>query len=193
MKDTIYFMILIVVLFAGRSSFANEENRIFNSLPDDKFSVWVPENWSEKNYPATGGRTYAFWNDMGNAITITVKKPNSFKSLLGMISKNEVSKDQLLELEQYMRQEAPAKLDLRLGIETIASQKAFSQNHITRQETFGVIYYLNSIRLYFLYKGMMYDISFSASVASNKKAARSNMENSINQFFKPILLTFFLY
>ena len=189
----IFLIIFFSILFFKSSSFANEQIKIINSLPEDKFSIGIPGNWQEKRYPSSTGRIYAFWDNIGNAITITVKIPNSFTELLNKISNNQISHKQLKQIETQFCHEAPSKIDLEISIKKIANKKTFSQNFIIKQETLDTIYYISTTTFDFLHEGRQYQIGISSTPAVDKNNAKINFKNSFRKYFKPILITLFIY
>lgn len=111
------------------------------SKQGDAFAIGIPKHWNEKVYPSEKGTTYAYWDDIGNAITITVREPNSFKSVLTMIKNDQLDEKQLEELEELFKRDAPLKRRIKIGIEVLSNQKSMVQSYVYRQETAGFIYF----------------------------------------------------
>ena len=181
---------VILSLFFAISGNANAfQLDVKVSNPADRFTIGIPTTWKEKIYPTETGTSYAYWDGVGNAITITVKKTNSFKELLKMISNNKVSKSQLLELENYFQQEAPEKLYLSLSLETIANHRALVQTYILSHEALEQ-HILIKTRSYDLIKGeKQYQVSFSPPPQKNKKLADYMFDYTYEMFFHDILAT----
>lgn len=159
------------------------------SNPGDRFTIGIPTTWKEKIYLAETGTSYAYWDGVGNAITITVKKTNSFKELLKMISNNQVNKSQLLELEKYFQQEAPEKLYLSLSLETIASHRAMVQTYTLSHDSLER-HVLIKTRSYDFIKGdKQYQVSFSPPPQKNKELADYMFDYTYEMFFHDLLAT----
>jgi len=187
----------VFLLFISNSAAIYAESDIsqfqtFSSSPEDRFAISVPLGWNSKIIPSLRGKTYAFWDGTGNALAIDVGIPNSFKKLLNAIAENKISKTELLEIQQQVRNETPLKLDLLLSISTIANKKALTQIYTYRQETLVTVAFLKAVQHDFLHEGKQYSISYSSPPAFTTEAAKATFETSLQRYFKPILVTFFV-
>ena len=163
------------------------------SKPEDKFSIGIPKNWNEKIYPTEKGTTYAYWDDIGNAITIVVREPNSFKRVLTMIKNDQLTEKQVNELEEFIKRNAPLKRQIKVGVEVISNQKALFQSYIHRQETAGHVYFIKGKEYSFIKNNMQYKISFSPAPVKTEDAAKIKFDETYKLIFYPILITFFVF
>ena len=163
------------------------------SKPGDKFSIGIPKHWNEKIYPTEKGTTYAYWDDIGNAITITVREPNSFRLMLTMVKNDQLNEKQLNELEEFFKRNAPLKRRIKVGVEVLSNQKALFQSYVYRQETAGFVYYIKTKAYDFIKNNKQYKISFSPAPAKTEDAAEIKFGESYKVIFYPILVTFFVF
>lgn len=188
---------LFLLLFSNSVAFSAESGisqlQPLPSDPEDRFAIGVPLGWNSRITASSRGRLYAFWDGTGNALTIDVGTPNSFEQLLTSISENKVSKTKLLEMQRVFRREAPLKLNVILSVSTIANKRTFTQSYIYRHETLGAVGFVSNISHDFLHKGKQYSISYSSPPASTGEAAESIFEISFQRYFKPMLVSFFVY
>lgn len=163
------------------------------SKQGDAFAIGIPKHWNEKVYPSEKGTTYAYWDDIGNAITITVREPNSFKSVLTMIKNDQLDEKQLEELEELFKRDAPLKRRIKIGIEVLSNQKSMVQSYVYRQETAGFIYFTKTKMYNFIKNNKQYQVSFSPAPTKTEDAAEIRFVESYKDIFYPILVTFFIY
>ena len=192
---TVAFAVLLLLFSNSAALYAESgisQFQPFPSEPEDKFTIGVPLGWNSRITPSSRGKLYAFWDGTGNALTINVGIPNSFEQMLNSIAENTISKAQLSEMQRVFRKEAPLKLDMKLSINTIANKKAFTQSYIYRHETLGAIGFLRHVGHDFLHGGKQYSISYSSPPASTREAAVATFETSLQRYFKPMLISFFL-
>lgn len=164
----------------------------FVSKAEDRFVIGVPLSWKKRINSIDGGNSYMFWDEFGNAFSISVHCPNSFKRLLEDISKNKVSKHQLTELQKKFAKQAPLKMDIRISINTIANRKSLTQNYIYKHQTINIKYYMKNITYDLLYNERQYSISFSARPGATKDEALQNFRVAEKKYFTPMLVSFFL-
>lgn len=166
--------------------------QVFTSQPEDKFIIAVYNNWESKIMSSSGGKTYVFWDNVGNAISINVKIPKDFEKLLNSIAEDKISKKELSKIQNVFRMQAPLKEDLSLDISIVSNKKTLTQIYLYRQETLDTVYFIKNISHDFLHSGQQYTISYSSSPAPTKEAAKKNFEESFQRYFKPMLITFFI-
>ena len=191
MKQLIFILAPLIMLSTSMG-YAESPLDVKTSNPADGFIIGIPKHWNEKVYPTEKGTTYAYWDNIGNALTITVREPNSFKKVLTMINDNKFNIKQLKMLENNFKQDAPLKQKLTLSIETISNQKSLAQSYLYRHETAGLIWFSRNKQFEFIKNGKQYQISFSPSPSKTEEAAEIMFNNSYRNIFYPILITFFL-
>jgi len=181
------FIILLSSVIYAESIFD-----VKTSKPGDGFAIGIPKHWNEKVYPSEKGTSYAYWDDIGNAITITVHEPNSFERVLAMIKNDQLNEKQLKELEKLFKREAPLKRRVKVGIEVLSNQKALVQSYVYRHETTGFIYFIKTKTFNFIKNNKQYQVSFSPTPSKTEAAAEIRFNKSYRNIFYPILVTFFL-
>lgn len=186
------FLIVLIIVCAN-VALAGEKLTNRNSKPNDYFSIGIPSNWNDKIYPSEGGTSYAFYDNKGNAIVITVRTPNSLVGLLKSIERNEISRDKLNDMENNFQKKIPLKRNIKLGIETLSNRHSFVQSYTVRQETLGNVSFMKAATYDFLHRNMQYQVALSAGPSATEEGAIITFNNSWAQYFKPILLTLFLY
>lgn len=195
LKKALAFSIFLFFISNSGAIYAGSgisQFQTFSSNPEDRFTISVPLGWNSKIIPNARGKMYAFWDGVGNALTIDVGTPDSFKKLLNAIADNKISKTQLSEIQQLFRREAPLKPDVLLSISTIANKKALTQTYTHRQETLDIVVFVRGVQHDFLHEGKQYIISYSSTPAFTSEAAKANLETSFQRYFKPMLVTFFV-
>jgi len=189
------FSVFLLFISNGAPIYAGtgiSQFQTISSSPEDRFAISVPLGWNSKIIPSARGKMYAFWDGAGNALTVDVGTPDSFKKLLNAIAENKISKTELLEIQQLFRREAPLKPDVLLSISTIANKKALTQIYTHRQETLDTVVFVRGVRYDFLHEGKQYSISYSSPPAFTMEAAKAALETSLQRYFKPMLVTFFV-
>lgn len=187
----------VFILFISNSSAIYAASGIsqfqtFSSSPEDRFAISVPPEWKLQIVPSSRGKMYAFLDGTGNALTVDVGTPDSFRKLLSAIAENKISKTELSEIQKLFRREAPLKPDVLLSISTIANKKALTQIYTHRQETLNTVVFVRGVRHDFLHEGKQYSISYSSPPAFTTGAAKAKFEISSQRYFKPMLVTFFV-
>jgi hypothetical protein len=180
------------VLFLSSVICAESTFDVKTSRPGDGFAIGIPKNWNEKVYASEKGTTYAYWDAVGHALTITVHKPNSFEKVLMLIKKDQFTENQLKELEHFVKRNAPLKQNIKLTIEVISNEKALVQSYLYRHETAGSAHFIKNKQFEFLKNGKQYRISFSPPPSKTEKSAENKFNDSYGTTFYPILVTFFL-
>ena len=191
-KKHLIFLLAPFIMLLSNGGYAEPVFEVKTSKPGDGFFIGIPKHWNDKVYASEKGTTYAYWDGIGNALTITVREPNSFEKVLMMIKNDEFNSKKLKELENYFKQEAPLKRSIKLGIEVISNQKALAQSYLYRQETAGFVYFLKNKQFEFIKNGKQYQISFSPPPSKTEEEAEIKFNDSYGDTFYPILVTFFL-
>jgi hypothetical protein len=196
-KQVVIIISLLLLLFACavyifEAQAIASSLQVFASQPEDKFTIGVLAKWNSRILPSSGGRTYMFWDGVGNALSVKVVAPNSLDKLLSSIAENKISRTELSEVQKEFQRLAPHKIDLSLDISTVSSKKTLTQSYIYRQETLDTVVFMKNISHDFLYLGRQYSISYSSPPAPTKEAARANFEKSFQRYFKPMLTSFFI-
>jgi len=185
-------MLATFIIFLPNLIYAESTFEVKTSKPGDGFAIGIPEHWNEKVYASENGTTYAYWDGIGNALTITVRRPNSFERVLIMIKNDQLNEKQLQELENSFKRSAPLKRSLKLSIEVISNEKALVQSYLYRHETAGFVYFIKNKQFEFIKNGKQYQVSFSPPPSNTEEAAENKFANSYRSTFYPILITFFL-
>jgi hypothetical protein len=191
MKRLIIFLAPFIILLSS-VVYAESTFDVKISKPRDGFAIGIPKHWNEKVYPSEKGTTYAYWDDIGNALTITVREPNSLKQILTMIKDDQFNEKQLKQLEKIFKRDAPLKQNIKIGIEVISNQKALSQSYLYRHETTGFIYFVKNKQFDFIKNSKQYQVSFSHPPSKTEEAAEIQFNDSYRKTFYPILVSFFL-
>ena len=185
-------MLAPFIIFLSNVIYAESTFDVKTSKPGDGFAIGIPKHWNEKVYASEKGTTYAYWDGIGNALTITVREPNSFEKVLMVIKNDQLNEKQLKELENSFKQRAPLKRSLKLGIEVISNEKALVQSYLYRHETAGFVYFIKNKQFEFIKNGKQYQVSFSPPPSNTEEAAETKFNDSYGNTFYPILVTFFL-
>lgn len=192
MKRSIIFLIPFIISLST-VIYAESTFDVKISKPEDKFSIGIPNNWNDKISPSENGITYAYWDDIGNAITITVRKPNSFERVLTMIKNDQLNEKQLKEIETQFKRDAPLKRRVKVGIDVLSNRKALVQSYVYRQESVGFIYFVKTKTYDFIYNNKQYQVSFSPTPSKTEDAAEIKFNETYKAIFFPILISFFIF
>lgn len=185
-------IILTPFIFISNIIYAESTFEVKISKPGDGFSIGIPKHWDEKVYASENGTTYAYWDNIGNALTVAVREPNSIENVLMMIKNDQFNKKQLEELEEFFKLNAPLKLDVKLSIEIISNERALVQSYLYRHETAGFVHFMKNKQFEFIKNEKQYQVSFSPPPSNTKEMAENKFANSYSNTFYPILVTFFL-
>ena len=191
MKNLTCFLASFLLLLSG-VCYAEPVLDVKTSEPGDGFAIGIPKNWNEKVYDSERGMTYAYWDQTGDAITITVREPSSLKQVLMAIRDGKFSQGQLKKLQKVFSENAPAKRDVYLGIEVISNEKALMQIYLYRHEAVGHVHFLVNTQFDLIKNNKQYQISFSPSRSKSEKDAMTKYKQAYKNTFHPIIKTFFL-
>ena len=194
-KLTLLLLLMVstnVLLLSNSTSIYALDFQPIRSNPEDRFAISVPNGWNSNITPSVSGKLYAFWDGAGNALTVDVGAPNSFKPILKAIENNKISKTKLLEIQQVWQTWDVNKLNLLVSISTVANRKMLTKTLTYKQESLDTVIFVKSIEYSFLYDEKQYSISYTAPPAYTIEEAEANFDKSYQQYLKPILITFFL-
>lgn len=102
MKRLLFILVPLLMLSASMG-YTEAPLDVKTSNPADGFIISIPKHWNEKVYPTEKGTTYAYWDNICNALTITVREPNSFKQVLTMINDGKFNIKHLKMLENNFK------------------------------------------------------------------------------------------
>ena len=151
------------------------ENRQF------RFAITPPQGWTKQVSPPSGTETVVKFIDASGTLTVAARTAQEFhKKIIDLISKYDLSEEQLSELAHDMFGKAPGVIDPTLVITYLSSQKALGSYYAYEHRSLDTVLYMMVFKAETIRGNTFYKVEISGPAARTLEEASSLFAKSSN-------------